>query len=626
MKNPFFEKIERIVFIYSLLKPYRVMFWLLMALMILAAVWEGVVLVTAATMFQTLIDRTKFSLSTFDPDSFMGSLYSYFIKIPDEYHLVAGFAFTTISILIGVFINASLHTFQTGFSTRFIIHVRSEIFSKLYRSPLSYFDEQKKGDLLAMVVTESRSCYAIVKNFIQLLIFLLKTLVLFGVLNAISLELTLIVAIISAIFLAETTWIARILRRLSEKYVEKNRAMTVDVEESLQGVKLVKLFNLHNIMESSFRKNCSISEFTNRKQAVIIQWQTVVSNVFMIASVLAIITTNVIYSFTVISLMLTFLYTLQKFYGALLGINKAYGVLNKEVPSLDRVIEFFKKHEVFFEKCGDLVREKLLDKKLSFKGVFLQYESGGTDKFDLENNILVLDNIDLDIYKGETIALVGESGSGKTSLVNLIVRLYDPSKGQIMIDGIKIQEFNLKFLRKNIGMVSQDTILFNKTIRENIMFGSEEASEEEMIKAAKNAHVHKFVMMMPNGYNTLIGDKGVMLSGGQRQRVNLAQIFLKKPEIMIMDEATSALDTKSEQYINNSIEKLAAESTSIIIAHRLSTIRNADKVIVLDKGRIIEEGNWESLMKAKGVFSEMVNLQFFSVENNEIMEKEIALK
>ena len=167
MNNIDLKTRNRISFIYSLLKPFMGVFWLLVVLMIFAAAWEGVVLATAATLFQTLVDTTKFSSSTFKPDSLIGELYSYFLLIPDEYHLVAGFTFTTISILIGVLINASLHTFQTSFSTRFIIHVRCEIFYKLYRSSLTYFDKQKKGALLAMVVNESRSCYAIVKNFLQ---------------------------------------------------------------------------------------------------------------------------------------------------------------------------------------------------------------------------------------------------------------------------------------------------------------------------------------------------------------------------------------------------------------------------------------------------------------------------
>tara|TARA_B100000315_G_scaffold224827_1_gene230637 strand:- start:1068 stop:2924 length:1857 start_codon:yes stop_codon:yes gene_type:complete len=606
------EKFDRLRFIYGLLGPLKGMFWLSVGLMFFAAAWEGVILATAATMFQALVDTTKFSSSTFAPDSLMGSLYIYFLQIPEEYRVIAGFTFTALSVLMGSVINTSLSTFQTSFSTRYIIHVRCKIFNQLYRSSLTYFDNQKKGALLTMVINESRACYSILKNLLQLVISFLKTIVLFSALIAISLELTGVVVIISFMFFAQTYMVARILKRLSVISVEKTRALTVNADESLQGVRLVKLFNLYAIMESSFRENCTIADFTNRKQSLIIQWQGVLANFLMIISILILIFLNINFSFAAISLMLTFLYTLQKLNVSLTAVNKTFGSFNKLIPLLDRIMDFFNWYDVNVEKSGNLVREKLLDQKLSFQGVNLCYSPIGSDHNKVKRNSEnVLTNIDLDIHKGGTIALVGESGSGKTSLANLIVRLYDPTKGRILIDGVDIIDFDLIFLRERVGLVNQDTVLFNKSIRENIMFGRENASEDEMIVAAEKAHVHEFVTQMPKGYQTLIGDKGVKLSGGQRQRLNIAQVFLKNPEIMILDEATSSLDTKSEQYIQESIKEISAGCTNIIIAHRLSTIRNADKVVVLDKGEIIEEGAWNSLMEAKGVFNDMVKRQLF---------------
>ena len=590
------------------------MFWLSVVLMIFVAAWEGVILATAATMFQAMIDTTKFSSSSFAPSSFMGTFYSYFLQIPEEYRVIAGFTFTALSMLLGNVINAGFLTFQTYFSTRFIINVRCRVFNQLYRSSLTYFDNQKKGSLITMVVNESRSCYNVLKSTLNLLIALLRTIVLFGVLIAISFYLSGVVIIVSGIFLVETVIVSRILKQISVIVVEKTRAMTVDADESLQGVKLIKLFNLYNIMESSFRKNCSIADFANRKQALIVQWQAVVANVFLIASVLGLIYLNIIFSLISISLMLTFLYTLQKLNLSLTAVNATYGRINSEIPRLDRVMEFFTDYDFFEEKSGNLIPKKFLRKNITFENVTLRYSSNATGNTKGKHKDNVLNNINFSINRGQTIALVGESGSGKTSLANLIVRLYDPTDGRILIDDVDSREFELNFLRKRIGLVNQDTVLFNKSVRENIMFGCESTSKEEMIDAAKKAHVHEFVSLMPQGYDTHIGDRGVKLSGGQRQRLNIAQVFLKNPEIMILDEATSALDTKSEEYIQDSINKISRSCTSIIIAHRLSTIRHADRVVVLDNGKIIEEGNWESLMELQGIFYEMVQRQLFLKE------------
>ena len=609
------NKFLRLSFIYNLLGPLKSMFWISVLLMFFAATWEGVILAAAATMFQTIVDTTRFSSSTFEQGSLMSWVYGYFSRIPVDYRVIAGFTFTAITVLMGSVINAGLATFQTNFSTRFIINVRCNVFEKLSQSTLSYFANQKKGSLITMVVNDSRSCYNVLKSTMQLLIALFRTIILFGVLLAISPHLSVVVFLISGIFLAETLMISRTIKRLSFIVVEKTRAMTVDADESLQGVKLVKLFNLHDDMKASFRRNCSVADFTNRKQSLISQWQVVVANAFLILSVLSLIYLNFTFSFIGISLMLTYLYALQKLNQSLTEVNKIYGFFNQEIPRLYRIMEFFSQYNLNFEKTGKSAPEKLMQERLILENVSLRYNSSTfSGKFKPKNGDCVLSNINLSVDQGQTIALVGESGSGKTSLANLIVRLYEPTGGRILIDGIDIREFDLCLLRTKIGLVNQDTVLFNKSIRDNILFGREGATEEEMIDAAKKAYMHELVTQFPDGYDSLIGDRGVKLSGGQRQRLNIAQVFLKKPEIMILDEATSALDSKSEEYIQDSLNIISKNCTIIIIAHRLSTVRHADKVVVLDKGKIIEEGNWDSLIRSKGAFNNMVQKQFFIKE------------
>jgi ABC-type multidrug transport system fused ATPase/permease subunit len=248
------------------------------------------------------------------------------------------------------------------------------------------------------------------------------------------------------------------------------------------------------------------------------------------------------------------------------------------------------------ERDGHLERERLLADSLVLERVCLDYEGRPG----------ILHDVSLEIRRGETVGVAGGSGAGKTSLVNLIPRLYDPVSGRILVDGVDLQ---LRFVRGRIGMLRQDVFVFNATARENIMMGRPDASEAEMIAAARLAHAHEFIMALPRGYDTVLGDRGVKLSGGQRRRINIAQVFLKNPEILILDEATSALDSESEALVQDAIQRLSADRTVILIAHRLSTLRKADRIIVLDGGRIVEEGTWDELLRQDGVFARMWEFQ-----------------
>ncbi|NNJ87944.1 MAG: ATP-binding cassette domain-containing protein, partial [Eudoraea sp.] len=224
----------------------------------------------------------------------------------------------------------------------------------------------------------------------------------------------------------------------------------------------------------------------------------------------------------------------------------------------------------------------------------------------------VLQGFSLEVPKGKTVALVGQSGSGKSTITNLVTRFYDVDKGEIKIDGVPIKQVSKRSLRNLMGLVTQDSILFNDSVRNNIALGKENATEAEIMEAAKIANAHEFIHQLPNGYDTNIGDSGNKLSGGQKQRLSIARAVLKNPPIMILDEATSALDTESERLVQDALEKLMKNRTSLVIAHRLSTIQNADTIIVLEKGKIIEQGTHEILLKKKGVYHKLVAMQSFS--------------
>ena len=246
------------------------------------------------------------------------------------------------------------------------------------------------------------------------------------------------------------------------------------------------------------------------------------------------------------------------------------------------------------------VELKSFEQKIEFANVNFKYPKSE----------LVLKDINLSINKGKVVAIVGPSGAGKSSLIDLIPRFYDPIDGDVLIDGINLKKIKINSLRKLIGIVTQETLLFNDTIKNNIAYGLQDASFENIVSAAKTANAHNFIKELSNGYDTLIGDRGAKLSGGERQRISIARAILKNPPILILDEATSSLDTESEVLVQQAIERLMTGRTSIVIAHRLSTVQNADKIVVLNEGKIVETGVHSSLLETDGIYKKLYNMQF----------------
>jgi subfamily B ATP-binding cassette protein MsbA len=308
--------------------------------------------------------------------------------------------------------------------------------------------------------------------------------------------------------------------------------------------------------------------------------------------------------------ILTYLVLLFRLLPCISQLNRTRGQLSNYIASIDIVADFLNTSNKPFMKEGNLEYSQL-ERRIRFENVSFAYP--GSDE-------QALSEISLEIKRGETVALVGSSGAGKSTLADLLPRFYDPIEGRITFDGKDLREFSLRSVRRAMGVVSQDTFLFNNSIRYNLMYGSEEKTEADLIDAAKRANAYEFIVNMPEGFDTQVGERGVMLSGGQRQRLAIARALLRNPDILILDEATSALDTVSERLVQQAIEELCNDRTTLVIAHRLSTIRNADKIVVMEKGRVVEVGAHNELIEKGSAYAKLYDAQF-SQENKDALQR-----
>ena len=419
----------------------------------------------------------------------------------------------------------------------------------------------------------------------------------------ISAKLTLFVFIFIPVSGYVISLIGKSLKKQSDDVQREQGEFLSVVEETLGGLKVIKAFN----SESRFYKTFSASttrffNFSNK----LLNRQNLASPS---GEFLGILTIGVLLWFGGKMVLVdktldapSFITYMSLAYGVLTpakAISKAIYGVKKGNAAAERVLEILETENPISEKTN-AVTKNTFDSEVNINNISFKYD----DEY-------VLQDFTLKVPKGATVALVGQSGSGKSTIANLVTRFYDVNEGTISIDGIDIKDFKQESLRGLLGLVTQDSILFNETVRNNISLGKEDATDEEIIAAAKIANAHDFIMDLPNGYNTNIGDSGNKLSGGQKQRLSIARAVLKNPPIMILDEATSALDTESERLVQDALEKMMRNRTSIVIAHRLSTIQNANTIVVLQKGKIVEQGSHAELIAKNGTYSKLVNMQSF---------------
>lgn len=493
------------------------------------------------------------------------------------------------------------NVFMAYIRTAVIKDLRSNLFEKIKSLHVSYFDGERKGDIITRMTSDVTEVErSVVKTFQSLIKAPFTILFFLGLMIAFSWQLTLFIFAVLPISALVITLIAKSLRK--DAYNTQNMLswiMSV-IEEMVSGIRVIKAFNAEAYIRRIFGNyNHLYSKHLRRqfyKQQLVRPFSEAIG-VITIGIILWYGGQLVFDGHLNASGFLVYIFYFQQIMQPAKTISSAFGNINRGIASGGRLFNLMDTPLSIREK-PDAKPMKTFQDQIEFRDVAFYYTH--------EN---VLADINLTIPKGRIFALVGPSGSGKTTLAEMLPRFYDPTEGQLLIDGINAKDYQIASLRSHIGLVTQDPILFNDTIFNNIAFGMKGVTEAQVIDAAKAAHAHEFIVEADNGYYTEIGDRGVMLSGGQRQRLSIARAILKNPPIMILDEATSALDTTSEKKVQEALHQLMQNRTSLIIAHRLSTIQEADQIVVLDKGSIVQQGTHNELINEDGMYHALYEMQ-----------------
>ena len=506
-----------------------------------------------------------------------------------------------VTLLVIFIIKAGLNYFMQYWGhvvgVRMQGDMRSYVFTHLQKLPNSYFNNNKSGVIMSKIINDLMEVSELAHHGPEdLFISIVMLIGSFFILLGINVPLTLIVfTVLPLIFIFVLNQRKRMNRAFKETRV-KTGDVNATLENSIAGMKVTKSFCTQEQELEKFNESNDI--FKNARESAYKVMAQYFSGMFFFIDMLELVALIVCGYFTYMDYI-----TIGDFAAYLLYVKMFIQPLRK----LINFTEQYQNGMTGFERFMEIINEET-EKEVS-NPIELNDVKGNIEidnvSFNYEDNNEVFKNLSLSIEAGKTIALVGPSGGGKTTLCNLIPRFFDFESGDIKIDGISIKDVSLKSLRENIGVVSQDVFLFTGTIKENIIIGKIDATDEEVIDACKKARIHDFIMTLPEQYNTYIGERGVKLSGGQKQRVSIARIFLKNPPIMILDEATSALDNITETEIQKSLEELGKNRTNLVVAHRLSTIQNADEIIVLTRNGIEERGTHHELIEQGGVYSNL---------------------
>ena len=484
--------------------------------------------------------------------------------------------------------------------------LRAELYNKILVLPLSFYSKQKKGDIIARITTDLQEIEVSIMNYLDVFIKSPITIIAyFAYMLGVSWELTLFVLCVLPIGGLVIGKIGKSLKKDSKEGMTRLSNIIANIEETISGLRIIKAFNAIDYTNEKFEEQnygySKLLKFVHRKRDLSSPMSELLSAI-VISIVLWFGSTLILSGDATITAanFIAYIVVFSQIIPPAKSFSHGFYNLQKGMASAERVFEIIDADEVIVQKDNAKSITEFED-SIKYNNVVFRY--GKED---------VLKNINLTVGKGKMVALVGESGGGKSTMVDLLPRFYDVCEGSITIDGNDIRDYKIADLRGLMGIVSQESILFNDTVHNNIAFGMQNATREAVIEAAKVANAHEFIMQLENGYDTYIGDRGMNLSGGQRQRLSIARAVLKNPPILILDEATSSLDTESEKLVQDALAKVMSNRTSVVIAHRLSTIQNADDIVVLAKGNIVEQGKHDELIAKNGVYKRLTDLQSFN--------------
>lgn len=493
-------------------------------------------------------------------------------------------------------------------SNKILYDIRKKLYKHLQALSVRFYSNNKVGEVISRVINDVESTKDfIVTGLMNVWLDLVTIIIALAIMFTMDVKLTLISLIVFPFYMFSIYYFFGNLRKLTRARSQSLAEVQGFLHERVQGMTVIKTFAIEeeenerfNKRNKNFLKKATDHTKWNAKSFAVINTITDIGPLLVVGFGAYLVIEG---DLTVGSLA-AFIAYLDRLYGPLRRLVSSSTTLTQSLASMDRMFQLF--DEPYDVKDEPHARDiKVQHGDITFKNVGFKYN---------ENDEEVLHHVNLDITSGETVAFVGMSGGGKSTMISLIPRFYDVTSGEIEIDHVSLKDYSIESLRTQIGMVMQDNILFSESIRENILLGKPNATEEEMIYAAKLANAHDFIMSLPDGYDTEVGERGVKLSGGQKQRVAISRVFLKNPPILILDEATSALDLESEAVIQEALETLSKDRTTVIVAHRLSTITHADKIVVIQNGEIVEIGTHQELMNNRSHYYNLYSIQHLEAE------------
>ena len=565
------------------LKKYIKKYALLTRINIFISIFAGAVTVSPLMLIQRLFDKG--------------------INGGNEKDIIyAAAAMIGLAIAGGLLVYGS--TYLSGkISTGIYKDTIDDMYSKVQTLDLKFFSEMKVGELMVRFTNDAQNINTMILNLFNLVSYGVQVVVLFGIALFVDWKLTLAVTLVTPILIQIVKKYAKKLKQAGKSRQETSGELNSRLQETISGIKVIKAFATENYEKSKFKNLSSKLRLHSLESIKYDAKSGSISealNYIIVALLLLFGGFRVIrgHGFTTGD-FITVIGSISAMYTPAKRAIGTFNNINNNSSAIDRVFEIMSLESYIVDKENPVKFEKF-KKDIVLSNVSFYYNKGE----------MVLKDINLNVKLGETVALVGNSGGGKTTIANLIPRFYDVISGSIKIDGVDIRDYELESLRRNIGIVPQETFLFSGSIKENIKYGNRHATDEEIINASKMANAHEFIEKLSDAYETEIGERGVLLSGGQKQRIAIARAILENPEILILDEATSALDNESEKLVQDALEKLMEKKTTFIIAHRLSTVINSDKIVVLQRGEIKEIGTHQELMDRNGIYRSLYERNF----------------